>query len=393
MKSRWVLCLLSVALVPAAFLVSSCGKEEGPNLAPDTTLKTAPSPGSTVPYKVNLEWSGSDPDGWIDFYEVAWFDGIVYEGTLEDLSWERVNRSDSIFAVSADSCPVPPQTGNTCRGSHTFFVRAVDNEGQRDPTPASVGFNATTLLPLTSITSPHGQSFYTMPEDFTIKWDGTDPDGKVVQYRYVAKPYESEPVRQPPDQSSPSWSPWTADTQINIHLNPLDTDVYGPWVFYVQAKDNAGAIENNFSGGRANHIFIEINQALENVPFVEICASTGACNAAGSLVGCRASNNSPAEMDVPIDVAVGDTLCFRADFQPGLYAGKVLHIGFLVNDPGQPAWRNASDADNTFYPGPNGSFTVQPNIFTIYVSVEDDLHGTYGSVATAFIKINGVPGK
>ena len=374
---------LIVGLAIVASFVLSCG-DDGPNMLPDTNLITAPPQGETSSYLVEMAWEGEDPDGRIAAFEIAWHDGITYSGTLDSLSWDRVTVEDSTFAVSADTCP---QVGNSCEGSHTFFVRAIDDDGGVDPTPATVSFNATTLIPHARIIYPPrstGQFSVNLPTCVKVGWEGIDDDGEAVEYRYTVKPYEELPVHQPPEQWSKSWSPWSTATQAVITLQPLAEG--DPWSFYVQARDNAGAIENVFQDTR-NHILIYIDQGLNSRPYASICATRGACSSGGTSVGCRSTAN-PSQMNVPISVEVGDTLCFHADFAPGTYAKEVTDLAFAVNDSEEPgSWEDAADDDNLTWP-PGGVHIVTPDMNYIYLWVRDD-YCEYGSTAMVYIIING----
>lgn len=383
MKKRMML-VAGLALV--ACLVSSCGKDQSPNILPDTTLLSPPSPqqGSTHSYLVEMAWRGEDPDGRVVAYEVAWHDGMTYTGTLDSLVWGRVTVEDSTFVVSADSCPAE---GNTCSGNHTFFVRAIDDNGGKDPTPATVSFHTTTTIPHAVVNYPPrdpADISVTLPTCVKIGWTGSDQDGHVVQYRYVFKPYEELPTHQPPPQWDHRWSPWSSATEVVTSLMPLGSD--NPWSFYVQARDDAGATETVFQDKR-NHILIYIDENLDSHPSVSICANHGACNAGGVSLGCRSTAN-PSQMEVPINVNIGDTLCFRASFAPGSFATKVASIAFAVNDPGEPAsWSDATVTANAVYP-PGGVYIATANLNYVYVWVKDD-YCEYGSTAMAYIIVNG----
>ena len=113
--------MLVVGLVAFLCLASSCGKDESPNMLPDTTLQSPPSPepGSDHSYSVEMAWEGEDPDGRVVAYEIAWHSGISYTGMLDSLEWDRVTVADSTFVVSADTCPKP---GTDCSRLKAFTV-------------------------------------------------------------------------------------------------------------------------------------------------------------------------------------------------------------------------------------------------------------------------------
>lgn len=370
-------------------LVGSCGDggsgSRGPNIPPDTEIVTGPEHGSTVPYQVNIVWRGTDSDGRVDAYEIAWHNGFISCGDFDSLlSWDLTTRRESTFAAFADTCP----EAGLCRHTQTFCVRAIDNDGDRDPEPAYVSFTATTTVPKSKIVHPpreEGQMWVTHAKCVIIRVEGTDTDGEVVEYRYGRKGYYEWPGegQPPPLDSKTAWTEWTTATEDTFDLSPQGS----PWSIYVHCRDNAGATETVFENAR-NHIVIELDPEADEVPEVGVCCYSGPCTGKGRLLGCR-STDDPSRMDTPIDVDVGDTLCFESSFSPGPYATKVTHIAYLVNDPGIPAyWLDASDEDNRLYPPAGEFFIVLPGISTVYVWARDD-YCEFGSENTAYIRIRG----
>ena len=379
----------AVVLLLGVLLMMSCGDDgngtRGPNLPPETEIVSGPEHGSTQTYLATIAWKGTDADGRVDAFDIAWHRGVITCGDLDSvLEWNRTTYRESTFAVTADTCPEQ----GTCHGTNTFCVRAVDNEGAIDPDPAFVSFTATTILPRTEIVYPEregGQQWISLPGCVTFRWEGTDEDGEVVEYRYSAKGYYEWPGEgQPPPQDSRTmWSDWTADTEATIYLSTQGS----PWSIFVQAKDNAGAVETYF-GGPKNHMVVEV-QEDENVPSVEVCAYRGPCMGARTPLGCR-STDDPSGMNTVIEVATGDTLCFESSFTRGPYAEEVTHIAYLINDPGIPgAWKNAKVNSNRFYPPAGDVYTARAGLSTIYVWVRDD-YCEFGSTNTAYVKIRGV---
>ena len=380
--------ILATALAIAVSVTLSCGDDESPNLTPDTLLTSAPPQGGESSYSVEMAWTGSDADGEVTGYEVAWRDGIVQSATFDSLTWEAIGVTDSTFTVAADTCPA---VGNTCHHTHTFFVRAVDNDGARDPSPAYVGFDATTLTPRSRITFPpreSGQFGITLPTCVTIGWEGHNGEntGEPVAYRVARKKYEDWPVRQRPPDSDTRWSPWSADKQLTVTLLPTEPE--DPWSFYVQARDEAGAIENVFEDGR-NHILVYVDQSLDSRPYVSLSCQRGPCSATGRRqLGYRSTADTTL-FEVPIDASIGDTICFRASATAGQYADDVTHIAFLVNDPGEPGgWLSYGTPANTCHPRSPEVVIVAPNINAYYVWVRDD-YCEFGSTSRAYIRVNG----
>jgi hypothetical protein len=95
-----------------------------PNVLPLTTLSASvPEPRPGGGYRFRLNWFGWDPDGSIDHYEYQ----ITEDGVL----------SDWVYTVSTDSVMI---IGPEVVLAWQLGVRAVDNEGEADPTPSKVTF-------------------------------------------------------------------------------------------------------------------------------------------------------------------------------------------------------------------------------------------------------------
>ncbi len=95
-----------------------------PNVLPLTTLSaSAPEPGPGGGYLLRLNWFGWDPDGSIDHYEYR----ITEDGAVSD--WVHTVSTDSVFIIGPE-ITLAWQMG----------VRAVDNEGEADPSPSKVTF-------------------------------------------------------------------------------------------------------------------------------------------------------------------------------------------------------------------------------------------------------------
>ena len=138
------------------------------NIPPETHLSFAPDAGDTVSYRVRMHWFGWDPDGEVTHFLTMW----------DSLDWERTVATDSVFYVSTDDT-----TGGADQsyGYHTFSVKAVDNDGDEDPTPASVSFTAENVLPDTEILE--GPASMSWPF-VTFEWEGSDTDGEVAGFGY-----------------------------------------------------------------------------------------------------------------------------------------------------------------------------------------------------------------
>jgi len=104
-------------------------------ISPETKILEGPQLGSVVGSDVRFAWEGEDKDGRI----------AGYEYTMDDISsWTVVDSTvtEALFLDLAD-------------GAHTFFVKAVDNLGARDESPAQVSFVVKPgFAPILTNTSP-----------------------------------------------------------------------------------------------------------------------------------------------------------------------------------------------------------------------------------------------
>ena len=116
---------------------------------------------------VSAAWSGTDPDGYVERYELRYYSEDEAPADPEE-GWRSTTRLDSLVLL-----PIP-------RGERAadvvFEVRAVDNEGLKDPTPAR------TVFPIQNAPPSIRFSLFDQPPDTTFSivsfaWDAEDPEG------------------------------------------------------------------------------------------------------------------------------------------------------------------------------------------------------------------------
>jgi len=266
-----------------------------PNALPDTRVVARPPALREADFTVHFSWTGSDPDGRIRGFQ--WklsdngTDGIGLGDTLtidpatgDTLHpWHPTTATDSTFIVKADIPEMPDDRGLPPRDrrsyqTHTLFVRAVDDDGGVDPTPAMVSFTSTTLTPTILVDRPASLTSYITaqfaPPSVTFGWSGSDPDfdaGLPTQVRYLWKravlPGGSYLITQYDflhnmdfvcSFSDSGWSDW-----IPYHGRPEDRTVTFPnqpqkdnrgrtigYIFAIQARDTAGAVSPDRTYGR-----------------------------------------------------------------------------------------------------------------------------------------------
>ena len=112
-----------ILVVAAMFLLlAACKKGELlTNAAPDTHIsitKINLVGDDRLKSEVTLHWFGSDEDGWVTGYDLS----------MNGTDWTNVNTQDSTFSFSL---PFGSDTTDI-----DFYVRAIDNDGDADPSPA-----------------------------------------------------------------------------------------------------------------------------------------------------------------------------------------------------------------------------------------------------------------
>lgn len=95
------------------------------------------------------------------------------------INWYFTASTDSTFLVLADQAGFPGDGANPRSfRSHSLFVRAVDDKGAVDPSPAYISFTSTTIVPTCRVNFPSlgGTSAYAVPRTVNIGVTGVDPD-------------------------------------------------------------------------------------------------------------------------------------------------------------------------------------------------------------------------
>ena len=203
-------------LIIVVLLLSGCSKrhvnEPLPNQPPETFLALNPDGAlrRTVSQQ-SIHWWGEDPDGFIAGYYFS----------LDSVHWTFTTRTDSVFTFRL----------NRLDTTYSFFVAAVDNEGLRDPKPASLQYPVQNSPPSVSflLTAAVPETTYTVA---TFQWLGTDIDGNetIVNYYYAMD-----------DTSTPSkWKKLSGAANL-VTLFKSDGLVEGNHAFYLKAQDVAGA--------------------------------------------------------------------------------------------------------------------------------------------------------
>lgn len=273
--------ILAAACLVLAFAAgcstnTELGGVEVPNANPDTRITGQPPTLLEASYSVRFYWTGTDPDGRIKGYQ--WKisdngrDGISPRDTLthdpvtgaEINPWRFTTTTDSIFVVLADQPGFPGDNPNDPRSyrSHTIFVRAMDEDGAVDPSPAHISFTSTTIVPTARVLYPRldqGEA-QRAPATINIGWDGYDEDldnHLPTRVRYLWREAVAEDgtlidvwdrYRTYYDElinfDSPDWSAWFAydPMEENRQVSFPNLPIGGYYLFAVQVADTAGAV-------------------------------------------------------------------------------------------------------------------------------------------------------
>jgi hypothetical protein len=255
---------LAAAGIYAACSTDGVSGDKFDNQPPTVWLSAAPPEGSTGKYTVQMFWGGWDPDGQILRYEYLVTDnvtGVFDPADTVGAAWSPVVGNDSTFTFSADqlSDTLTSKQVSEFTRSHTFFIRAVDEEGRRSEEPAYRSFTSRTLSPEVSIQVPIRNGFNPadVPPISTMRWKATDyvddllsaqePDS--VQWALVSTaPFNNDYVQTLNYLRSPAgageWFPWVwykAPNDSGKFWTTPPTE-FGGYIFAVRAKDEAGAV-------------------------------------------------------------------------------------------------------------------------------------------------------
>jgi hypothetical protein len=291
---RKVSSITVVSLLPvmALCLVSGCTHEDDPsglpipNTLPETHV-TAQTPQSIAGgFTVEFAWSGSDSDGDIVGYEWMLSDrGQIQLEDPEDADPNPVTADDAApwtFTTSPGiTLTLDPEADlGKARDerdieslwitrTYTFHVRAIDEDGGIDPTPARVHFTPTTLLPYLFVDRPPHLRDYmeaqAVPPTITFGFTAIDPDaplGTPTQFRFLWKPawhydhyictrYEfNQYVDEILSFSDPEWSDWMPypESPLDRTVTFVDQPAFDSedrricYLFAVQVQDATGAV-------------------------------------------------------------------------------------------------------------------------------------------------------
>lgn len=251
-------------------------------LPPETTVFVQGA-ADTVNHIVHLYWYGTDADGFVVGYDVR----LISPALPADTSWTRTTRSDSVLTISTPTGYDAP----------TLEVRAVDDDGLIDETPARQMFQFSNRPPTVRITNPLRTTDTTYAAA-TFQWSASDPDGDPLKIRYR--------VWMDGNEATPIV---TAATSLTVPVSQFRQGgalLTGPRMFFVQAVDDGGRLGNidstrwfvraPVSGNRARLLLIDddTNVGLVNFQTDTLYANTAIRNlAAGTFEILRLQFTQP----------------------------------------------------------------------------------------------------
>jgi hypothetical protein len=169
--------VLALALAAIIAVLAGCADEKDmtrPNLPPQTYVSLADSVRNTALYIQTIHWWGDDQDGEVVGYEYRWTSDPEQPGCGLPAEWTFTEETAKVFHL--------PVTDSI--GSHSLEVRAVDDDGAVDETPATLGMPVTNNPPVVRIYDRGALPDTTFPA-LRIRWIGNDPDGDetIIGYR------------------------------------------------------------------------------------------------------------------------------------------------------------------------------------------------------------------
>ncbi|WP_456408056.1 hypothetical protein [Caldithrix abyssi] len=225
MKFRTV--FFTMVLIALIFLnCKRATSPENPNMPPTTTITNVPVEGDTIFPLVQITWDGGDQDGYIVGCEYRFTTYHLFKGDSFSTDWQFT--SDEVLEIIFES--------SDSLNKQVLQVRAVDNDGGVDPTPARRTFyTRRTIVPQTTILAPQNAQTYFFLDQTTDWWPGIhlvftayDQDGEVEAYAYSV--------------DGNDWI-WTSDTSIFLVKQDFDPPYEGTHEIRVTARDNTNLMD------------------------------------------------------------------------------------------------------------------------------------------------------
>jgi hypothetical protein len=216
------------------------------NQPPETFLVNVPPDSSYIHHARLIFWYGTDADGIVVRYDWA-IDDTIYNANIAGSGWHSLYMDSTLATQDTIAFEAPlPDTIYT----HRFYVRAVDNDGTADPTPAARVFSTSNIPPNTrfvSIPTDSSQRFILeyasgLWRGINFEWAAIDTDMVFpAQFQYLWGDPGSIP-----GMNDPRWSTPVADESFYFTGQNAPYEE-GYHTVYVRAMDDAGSVDPSLS--------------------------------------------------------------------------------------------------------------------------------------------------
>jgi len=291
-----------------------------------------------------VRWSGGDADGAVSGFEYA---------LDEPSGWTYTERGEVTVVAGA------PADASVAVLVRALFVRAVDDAGLRDPSPARVTLGGANAPPVTTITrgpSADG-SVQIVGTNVRLDWAGEDSDGVVTGYRYKL--------------DDAPWVEVDADCTFvrffGMSTAQFPGDTAGFHVFQVVSVDDDGLLEQIVEAPRNRRLWESVS---EIAPRVRIVSST---------MGTRTGEN-----DLIAVVFQGTRVSFQWRADASLYGGVIACYEYSFD--GAPY--SACDLASTMFPPDGSTFAPSIGAHRLRVRATDEF-GVIGTASFPFEVIAG----
>ncbi len=216
--------------------VASCERPTEPphaNNPPDTRIANIPKDNDTVFALVTLYWDGGDYDGFITKYQYRYFTYHQAPVTKQWILFDSTAWKDTV-----GSTVTIPFNSTDSLNRQEFYVRAVDNDGNVDPTPAEkVLITTRTAPPITKLVSPAKNAKMLASDHITDWWHGVtitfNAKDQAVQGAIVAYAWSVD---------GGAWT-WQTDTTVDLPPSVFAQPLNGQHVIKVTSRNNTNLVD------------------------------------------------------------------------------------------------------------------------------------------------------